>query len=366
MTTLDEINSKISDRFPISVKEAGWLFQNASMQTLSELALKAKSFFHKADEASYLIMAIVNYTNVCIAKCDYCSFYRFPHHKDSYLLTHEQVFEKIDELISYGGTLVGFNGGFHPKLRIEHYADLFEAIHKRYPTMTFYEMTVAEFMFSCKVSKMPYAEGARILKKAGTQWVTGGGAEILDDRFRKRHSPGKFTVEDYYLAQKAILDAGMGSTATMVIGFDESLEERLNHLERLRRFQRQEAGRLASFLCWTYKPWNNELGGKEIETEEYLRWLAVCRIYLDNFKHIRTSVLTKNEEALDALKYGANDFDLPTEDEVTQKAGATISKDFDDILAKGKNLGFKLTHRKPFAINSTSSKKYRHERGLPL
>ena len=114
----------------------------------------------------------------------------------------------------------------------------------------------------------------------------------------------------------------MGSTATMVIGFDESLEERFSHLDRLRRFQDETSGGLTSFLCWSYKPYGNQLGGKEIETSEYLRWLAISRIYLDNIKHIRTSVLTKNEKALDGLLYGADDFDLPTEDEVTQKAGA--------------------------------------------
>ena len=211
-------------------------------------------------------------------------------------------------------------------------------------------MTVAEFMFSCKVSKVSYDEGAAILKSTGTRWVTGGGAEVLDDGFRRRHSPGKFGVEDYFTAQKAILDAGIGSTATMVIGFDETLEERFNHLERLRRFQDDADGALTSFLCWTYKPWHNELGGNEVGAQEYLRWLAVSRIYLDNITHIRTSVLTKNEDALVGLKFGANDFDLPTEDEVTQKAGATISHEFGLILARAEHEGFRPVLRPAFPL----------------
>ena len=142
--------------------------------------------------------------------------------------------------------------------------------------------------------------------------------------------------------------SGMGSTATMVIGFDESLDERLNHLESLRNFQDRVGGSLASFLCWTYKPFGNALGGKEVSTNEYLRWLAVCRIYLDNFVHIRTSVLTKNERALEALLWGANDFDLPTEDEVTQKAGATITHAFDTVLNHAEKIGIKAVYRKPF------------------
>jgi cyclic dehypoxanthinyl futalosine synthase len=282
--------------------------------------------------------------------CDYCSFYRLPHDKEGYLLSTDQVCEKINALVKHGGSLVGFNGGFHPKLRIDDYAALFSEVRKRYADLEFYEMTVAEFMFSCKVSKISYDDGARKLAESGTKWVTGGGAEILDNSFRKRHSPGKFTVEDYYDAQEAILRSGMGSTATMVIGFDESLDERLNHLESLRNFQDRVGGSLASFLCWTYKPWNNALGGQEVSTEEYLRWLAISRIYLHNFRNIRTSVLTKNEEALQGLLFGANDFDLPTEDEVTQKAGATISHDFDRILAAAKQISVKTVKRRPWPV----------------
>jgi cyclic dehypoxanthinyl futalosine synthase len=211
------------------------------------------------------------------------------------------------------------------------------------PDLTFFETTVAEFMFACKVSKVSYAEGARALREAGTQWITGGGAEVLDEAFRKRHSPLKYKVEDYFDAQRAVLDAGIGSTATMVIGFDETLDERLNHLERLRRFQDEmidAGGGLPSFLCWTYKPWNTELGGAETSTRDYLRWLAICRLYLDNIPHIRTSVLTRNQSALLGLKFGADDFDIPTEDEVTQKAGATITHQFEQILQAARDAGY--------------------------
>jgi cyclic dehypoxanthinyl futalosine synthase len=354
MTTMDQIKQKVAAGLPISRQDAGTLYLEASDDLLINLATATKSRFHATDEATYLIMAIVNYTNVCVAKCDYCSFYRLPHDKEGYLLNTEQVCAKIDELVKFGGTLVGFNGGFHPKLKIQDYATLFHAVRTRYPSLEFYEMTVAEFMFSCKVSKVTYDEGAKILLDSGTRWVTGGGAEILDDGFRKRHSPGKFTVDDYFKAQESILRAGLGSTATMVIGFDETLEERLNHLESLRTFQDRVGGTLSSFLCWTYKPWNNELGGKEISTHEYLRWLAVSRIFLHNIRNIRTSVLTKNNDALLGLNYGANDFDLPTEDEVTQKAGATITHDFASILKTAQSLKIKTIKRAPWSVRPWS------------
>ncbi|MEZ4318962.1 MAG: radical SAM protein [Myxococcota bacterium] len=345
---LDEIRGRIAAETPIDREQAAWLFTHADDATLSELATAVRDRFHPKGRATWLIMAIVNYTNVCVAKCDYCAFYELPGRPGGYLLSQEQVYEKIDALTALGGTLVAFNGGFHPKLRITDYAELFAGCHARYPELTFYETTVAEFMFACKVSKVPYAEGARILREAGTQWITGGGAEVLDEAFRRRHSPLKYKVADYYDAQRAVLEAGIGSTATMVIGFDETLEERLNHLERLRAFQ-DEVGGLPSFLCWTYKPYNTDLGGGEISSHEYLRWLAICRIYLHNIKHIRTSVLTQNERALDGLRFGADDFDIPTEDEVTQKAGATIHHQFERILSAARDAGYEPVQRGPLA-----------------
>lgn len=351
-TQLEQLAQRVKAGQPINRDDARLLFMQGSDDLLSDLASTVRARFHDPSLATYLKMAIVNYTNVCVAMCDYCAFYKLPHQAGTYLLSFEQVCERIEALVAFGGTLVSFNGGFHPKLRIFDYADLFARLHQRYKDrLEFFEMTVAEFMFACKVSKMSYDEGAAILRAAGTRWITGGGAEILDDDFRQRHSPGKYKVEDYYAAQAAILNAGMGSTATMVIGFDETLEERLNHLERLRQFQDDTNGGLASFLCWTYKPYNNKFGGSEIDTREYLRWLAISRIYLHNFRHIRTSVLTKNEAALRGLHFGADDFDLPTEDEVTQKAGATISHEFERVLNSARQEGFTPVLRQPFPVH---------------
>ena len=347
---LDTLISKIRSGQRISIAEAEILYLQADEQQLRDLASLARDKWHPTKTATYLIMAIVNYTNVCVAKCDYCSFYRLPHQDGTYLISDEELCQRIQKVVDMGGTMVGLNGGFHPKLRIADYCKTFKSVRSHFgDSLEFYGMTVAEFLFAARVSKLPLHEAAQMLAASGVRWITGGGAEILDDDFRKRHSPGKSTVEQYYEAQQAILDSGLSSTATMVIGFDETLDERLNHLRQLRNFQDQQTNPLKSFLCWTYKPYHNDLGGNEISTQEYLRWLAVCRIYLDNFKHIRTSVLTKNKDALLALEYGADDFDLPTEDEVTEKAGAIISLDFESILDQGRNLGFDLVHRKPFS-----------------
>ncbi len=348
-----KIRQKIQAQKRISREDALYLWERAPDELLKDLATISKSQRHDPLKATYLIMAIVNYTNICVAKCDYCSFYRLPDAPDTYLHDFSTIAAKIDALLEWGGTMVGFNGGFHPGLKIHDYAELFSKVRKRYGNrLQFYGMTVAEFIFAAKVSRLDLGEAAQVLKKAGTEWVTGGGAEILDNSFRRRHSPGKFTVSQYLAGQRALVKNGIGSTATMVIGFDETITERLNHLESLRDFQDSLDTPLASFLCWTYKPYSNQLGGQEISTKEYLRWLAICRIFLDNFEIIRTSVLTKNEEALLGLLYGADDFDLPTEDEVTQKAGATISLEFDAILQKGRELGLKIQHRPPLSLPS--------------
>lgn len=347
---LQLIQSKVREKQSISLDEARFLYEKASLEELKPLATEAKSHWHSPETATYLIMSILNYTNICVAGCKYCSFYAFPHQKEAYLLNTDQVCQRIEALLEFDPAVVSFNGGFHPHLKIDHYARLFETIHERFPQLTFFEMTVAEFLFVCKRSKISLHEGARLLKGSGTKWITGGGAEVLADSFRKRHSPGKFTVDQYFDAQQAVLEEGIGSTATMVIGFDETLEERFSHLERLRNFQEQTGRKIPSFLCWTYKPYNNALGGKEIEHEEYLRWLAISRLYLDNFSSIRTSVLTRNERAFEGFNYGANDFDLPVEDEVTQKAGATISHDFAKLLQLCEKTGFKPQKRDPYPV----------------
>lgn len=312
---------------------------------MRKLAMQTRGRFHDAHTCTYMVMRIINYTNVCVAQCDYCAFYRLPGHTEGYVMSRDAVFAKLDELLALGGDLAAFNGGFNPHLPLSYYCDLFASIRERYgDSLEFYALTIAEFLYLADHAKLSYAEAARRFTQAGVRWITGGGSEILTEEFRARHSKFKYTVGEYFEAQRAIIEAGLKTTATMVVGFDESIEERLEHLERTRAFQ-DETGGLASFLCWTYKPYFTQVGGIEITTAEYLRHLALCRIYLDNIPRLRTSVLTRNEEALQGLLYGADDFDLPIEDEVTQKAGATIDLQFDKILNVARDLGFQPQYR---------------------
>lgn len=342
---LTELEVKVDTGERLTTADALWLWQNATDEDLKRLSSKVRQRFHEPGACSYMIMRIINYTNVCVAQCDYCAFYRLPGDREGYVLSQEAVFAKLDELLELGGDLAAFNGGFNPHLPLDYYCELFAAIRARYgDALEFYALTIAEFMYLADHAKLSYTAAAERMKRAGVRWITGGGSEILTEDFRRRHSKFKYTVAQYFEAQRDLVNAGLKTTATMVIGFDETIEERLEHLERTRQFQ-DETGGLASFLCWTYKPYFTQIGGIEISTSEYLRHLALCRIYLDNIPRIRTSVLTQNESALRGLQYGADDFDLPIEDEVTQKAGATISRDFGKILDVARDLGFDPQYR---------------------
>jgi cyclic dehypoxanthinyl futalosine synthase len=335
----------------LSLDEARTLWLEASDEELRSLAADARARYHEPSRATYMVMRIINYTNVCVAQCDYCAFYVLPNQDGGYVLSRRQVFDKIDELLDFGGDLVAFNGGFNPKLPLAYYCDLFGSVRERYgDRVEFYALTIAEFVFLADRAGLSFADAAARLRDAGVHWVTGGGSEILTEDFRARHAKFKYTVREYLDAQRAVLESGMKTTATMVIGFDETLDERLEHLQRTRDFQdaclRDGLDGLFSFLCWTYKPYGTAFGGREIDAHEYWRHIALSRIFLDNVKHVRTSVLTQNEDAFRALDYGADDFDLPIEDEVTQKAGARIDLDLEGLLAVPRSLGYEVTYRR--------------------
>lgn len=348
----EQIAKKVDQGIRIEDVEAQYLYSQATMEDLRAWSKTVRSRFHQPGTATYLIMRIINYTNICVAKCDYCSFYRLPRSPDGYLISNEDMYVKIDEVIALGGDFVAFNGGFNPKLKLDWYVDTFTRIRKKYgDTIEFYALTVAELMYIAKLCRLTYRQVSDALKAAGVRWVTGGGSEILSNDFRARHSPLKYSADDYINAQETILNAGLGSTGTMVIGFDETIDERIEHLRRTRQLQDRTKNGLFSFLSWTYKPYHNALGGEELDAKQYLRHLAVARIYLDNIRHIRTSVLTQNANALNGLHYGADDFDIPLEDEVTQMAGAVINRNISEVLGLARAEGFEAKLRSMVARN---------------
>ena len=336
----------------ITVDEAARLWKEASDDELRALARAARDRWHEPDRATYMIMRIINYTNVCVAQCDYCAFYVLPGQEGGYVLDRGEVFAKIDELLEVGRRPRRLQRRLQPeapaRLLLRPLRGRAGAVRRPGRVLRAHDRGVP-------LPRRPRGALVRRGRCAPARhrrvhWVTGGGSEILTEDFRRRHAKFKYTVAEYFDGQRAIVESGMRTTATMVIGFDETLEERLEHLQRTRDFQdgclRDGYDGLFSFLCWTYKPYGTALGGREIEPREYWRHIALSRIFLDNVRHVRTSVLTLNEDAFRALDYGADDFDLPIEDEVTQKAGAHIDLDLERLLEVPRKLGYTVAYRR--------------------
>lgn len=315
------------------------LFQHTPLEELKTKASAVRSKILPQNQATYIIMQIVSITNICVADCKYCAFYRKPGDKEGYILSHSEIFEKVDALLAKGGTLVAMEGGFNPALQIDHYENLFSAMRERYgDTIEIYGPTSVEVLFIARNSKISLETALLRLKNAGLRWIPGGGAEILTPEWRKKLSPKKYSVEQYLEVMETAQKMGFGTTATMVIGFGEPFEARVEHLKRLRDLQDKTQG-FASFLCWTYQSQNTELGGEVTPNEDYLRTMAVSRLYLDNIQRFRTSLLTQGLGGVEALLYGADDFDIALEDQVTQKAGVKIEDNIVKILTDVQNRG---------------------------
>lgn len=336
----------------ISTQEARVLL-GTPWESLRAQAHEARCAHYPDGQASYIIMRIVSYTNVCVADCSYCAFYRRPNDDEAYVLSKEEIFSKIDGLLKVGGSVVAMEGGFNPKLKIDHYEDLFSSVRKKYgDQIEIYGSTIVEVIFIAKSSRISLEEALIRLKEAGLRWIPGGGAEILTDAWRAKLSPKKYSVKDYIEGMRLAQKLGLGTTATMVIGFGETIQDRIEHLEHIRRLQ-DETGGFASFLLWTYQPLNTPMGGSLTSNEDYLRTVALSRLYLDNIPVIRASFLTQYDKGPEALTAGAHDFDIPLEDQVTQLAGAKIEENVSKVLEWVKKSGITPQKRDPFPVKST-------------
>ncbi|MBI2346187.1 MAG: radical SAM protein [Deltaproteobacteria bacterium] len=317
------------------------------LEELRGMAHRVRCQYYPDGQASYIIMRIVSYTNVCVADCSYCAFYRRPKHPEGYVLSNEQIFVKCDDLLACGGSLVAMEGGFNPYLKIEHYEQMFRAVRDRYgDRIEIYGPTIVEVIFIARSSRISVDEALRRMKDAGLRWIPGGGAEILTDAWRRRLSPKKYTVKEYLDGMHLAQSSGYGTTATMVIGFGETWEDRIEHLRHVRTLQ-DETGGFASFLLWSYQPDHTALGGARLADDDYLRAIALSRLYLDNIPIIRASVLTQREGGAKALLYGAHDFDIPLEDQVTELAGARIERNIETVLGWVRNAGLEPVKRAP-------------------
>src|ERR1700733_3392274 len=338
-TTLDSrVVEKVLDGERITAEDAMDLYQ-LPLGELGQLAdkrrqiAKAEAFQGRGNEiVTYIVDRNINYTNVCNVYCKFCAFYRTERDSDHYVLSHAEIDQKIDELVSIGGIQILMQGGHHPKLGIEYYLELLNHIREKYPQINIHAFSPPEFNHFAEVFRMPLREIIQKFKEAGLGSIPGGGGEILVDRVRNRISPLKCDSDQWREGMRIAHELGLNSSATMMFGHVETVQDRVEHLERLRVAQDQTGG-FTAFICWTFQPENVVLKATPVGSAEYLRMQALARIYLDNIENIQSSWVTQGPKIGQiALRFGANDFgSVMMEENVVSKAGTSFRITRDEI-----------------------------------
>jgi cyclic dehypoxanthinyl futalosine synthase len=334
------------------------LYHHAPLADLGRWAFGVSSRLHPEDYRTYVIDRNINYTNICTARCTFCAFKRNdPEASDAYTLDYGQIHEKIRELVDIGGTQILMQGGMNPAIPIEYYEGLLRSIREKFPTIHIHAFSPPEFVEFARFFKMPVAEVLRRFKDAGLATVPGGGGEIFSDRVRSRIGPGKCTGEEWLDVMAEAHKLGMNSSVTMLIGHIETIEDRIDHLKRVRDRQdwalANAPGNYTAFITWTYQPdntpldkkrkWNPDAGipyefdnGRTVrlaDANEYLRTLALSRLYLDNIENMQSSWVTMGPKIGQlALFFGANDMgSVMMEENVVSSAGTTYRLDSEMI-----------------------------------
>lgn len=296
----------------LSNEEAVRLIKEADLNTLGQMALKKKRELHPKKITTFVVDRNINYTNVCWVDCKFCAFYRHAREDDAYILSFEEIGKKIEELLAIGGTQILFQGGVHPRLKIEWYEELVEWISTNYPTITIHGFSAIEIDYIARVSKISIKEVLRRLHVKGLSSIPGAGAEILSDRVRDIIAPRKLDADTWIEVHRQAHKLGIKSTATMMFGTVESDEEIVEHFERVRNLQ-DETGGFRAFIMWSFQGANTKLIKEQPQIQKtsssrYLRLLAVSRLYLDNVPNIQSSWVTQGSYIGQlALLFGAND-----------------------------------------------------------
>ena len=348
--TVREILNKSIAGERITADEGLMLLQSHDLAAIGSAADQVARRLHPENVRTYNIDRNINYTNVCTAVCHFCAFYRGPKSDEGYVLSTEQVLEKIGETVELGGNQILMQGGLHPKFKLEWYEDLLRSIKSEFPEVNIHAFSPPEFHHFTKVNNLSIEEVLRRLKEAGLGSIPGGGAEILVDRVRSELTRGKVMTDDWLNVMRVWHKMGGKSTATMMFGHVETLEERIEHLERLRQLQ-DETGGFTAFICWTFQPDNTDLSDVPASGSfEYLKTQAIARLYLDNFPNIQSSWVTqglKNGQL--AMLFGANDMgSLMIEENVVAEAGTVHYLSLDQIRDSIEELGFEARQRDVF------------------
>jgi cyclic dehypoxanthinyl futalosine synthase len=340
--TIDALSEKVESGGRLDAAEAMALYTGAPTALLGRLADGIRRRKHPSRVVTYIIDRNVNYTNVCVARCNFCAFYRPVGHEHGYVLSFDEIFRKIDETIAVGGVQLLLQGGHNPDLPLKWYEDLFEAVKARYPGFKLHALSPSEVLHISRLSRLSTSDVIDRLIAAGLDSIPGGGAEILVDRVRKLlNCYGKSTSDEWLRIMGEAHDAGLRTTATMMYGSVETLEERIEHLIRLRELQDRTGG-FTAFIAWSYQPEHTELGLQEATAVDYLRTLALARIVLDNFDNLQASWVTQGGKVGQlSLAFGANDMgSVMIEENVVRAAGASYCMDEVEIVRNVENAGF--------------------------
>lgn len=334
----------------LSFDEGLQLLECRDLAALGRAADAVTRRLHPEPYRTYNIDRNINYTNICTAVCDFCAFYRGPKSDEGYVLSIDEILQKIEETVAIGGDQILLQGGLHHEYKLEWYEEMLRAIKDRYPQVNIHGFSPPEIYHFTKMSKLPLETVLMRLRDAGLGSLPGGGAEILVDRVRSAITRGKVMTDDWLNVNRVWHNMGGRSTATMMFGHVETLAERIEHLERLRQLQDETAG-FTAFICWTFQPDNTEMADTPtVGSFEYLRTNAVARLYLDNFANIQSSWVTQGLKIGQlALLYGANDMgSLMIEENVVAEAGTVHYLTLDDIRSAISELGYQPRQRNVF------------------
>jgi len=326
------------------------LLRSSDLSALGKAADAVARRIHPEPYRTYNIDRNINYTNICTAVCDFCAFYRKPKDDEAYVLRHETLLEKVEETIRLGGEQILLQGGLHPRFELGWYEELLHTIKGRFPQVNVHGFSPPEIHHFTKVNRLPLRTVLERLKTAGLGSIPGGGAEILVDRVRKAITRGKALTEDWLEVMRVWHELGGVSSATMMFGHVESLEDRIEHLEQLRRLQ-DETGGFTAFICWTFQPDNTAMSHvPKAGAFEYLKTQAVARLYLDNFRNIQASWVTQGLKIGQfGMLYGANDMgSLMIEENVVAEAGTIHYVTLGQIRDAISELGYTPRQRNVF------------------
>ena len=345
--TLQTLQERIERGDRLTLDAALFLCEKAPTHWLGRMADFVRARKHPHGVVSYIIDRNVNYTNVCVARCNFCAFYRTVGHAEGYVLSFDEIFRKIDETMAVGGVQLLLQGGHNPDLPLQWYEDLLRAVKSRYPEFKLHALSPPEIIHLSRMARLPVPQVIDRLIAAGLDSIPGGGAEILVDRVRKLlNCYSKASADEWLDVMRHAHRAGLRTTATMMYGTVETMEERLEHLVRLRAVQ-DETGGFTAFITWSYQPEHTERGGREATGIEYLRTLAIARLVLDNFDNLQASWVTQGGKVGQlSLAFGANDMgSVMIEENVVRAAGASYCMDEVEIVRNIEDAGFTAKRR---------------------